>query len=208
MSVRTKRVTTVAVAAALCLGVGLPAQAADATGAEPEGKWESSTAESYEEAIHLLDPYVVVTKEGTFTLTATAAEAGVDQATYDALADGMAEINGVLRLEGASPGVVVAVPGETGGIGILAQENRVIFHWWGWEVWLDSSNSNGLAGLVGVAAGVFAFFQAIFGNVVGVGIAVAVATMSGGAILWCNRSGRGIKIIKPIPVPVPYCTSQ
>jgi hypothetical protein len=55
MSVRTKRVTTVAVAAALCLGVGLPAQAADATSAGPEVKWDAPTVEAYQEAVHLLD---------------------------------------------------------------------------------------------------------------------------------------------------------
>jgi hypothetical protein len=197
------------VAAALCLSVALPAQAVSAS-AGPSVAPDTSTVEAYEEAVRLLDPYVVLTEEGTFALTATAAEAGVPQATYDTLAGDMAEINKLLRLEDGSPGVAVAVPGQPESEnGILAQENRIIIHWWGIEVWLDSTNSNRLIGVLTGGGGVAALLVAIFGGgPVSAAVVVMVGAIAVGALVYCNASGRGVKIIKPIPLPLPYCTSQ
>jgi hypothetical protein len=223
MSISTTRfAVAVAGLAALSLGLGIatPANAASATSATSAASTATASVAAARAAavraesdatVRKLDPYVVVQKDGTFALTASASQAGVSQEQYDRATRSIEEINGLILTSG-----VQATPtGTDAGAPIHIQSgvNGLWVRWWGFELKLDSGNANALAAILGGGGGVGAvdqvrnFLLRLFGFAPAP--LVGVIAIAGSAVLYvCNRNGTGINFQKLYVTPLGRCVAQ
>lgn len=211
-----KNLTTVVVAAALCLGAASTAYAMPAADAFP-GPATGASADApiaqpyaFEAAVAKLRPHLLLRTDGTFALAPSAARAGVPADLYAQVVNGMAGINDLIQdgVLAARPNLSVGLVGPGGDvISVLAAGvNRVNINWWGIEVRLDSTNANKVAAALAVGGSAAGVLALIFGPVAA-GVVAAVVLVGANAIFYCNAAGKGVRIVKPFVGPA-YCTSQ
>lgn len=168
---------------------------------------EQKANEKLNKAISKLTKYVVRNEDGTFRVDAPKGITDkIDSEIYDQIIEGMEGIN-VFVLDGklrTTRELKVFDPNDT-ELSIQGNVNKVVYRWYGLDIYMDSTKANQLAnalwlgvGGTTVATGVLMMIPGVNGAVLGGGVVVGgLLTIGAGAVGYANSSGDGI-IIKCI----------
>jgi hypothetical protein len=193
-----RRLVLAAIAATVATTLGVvavnPAQAApDQTGVTTESSMQAEVRAFIEAAIRL-EPSIVRSEDGTLSLGATAAQAGVEQQVFNQVTAELEILNdGVRSGELLTTADLRVSPSSVG-----VQHNGVIYHWWGMEVHLNAVWTNRIVGAMGGGAGLSALaalVRPIVGAAVAFPIAGALLAIGAGVIQACSNAG-GVRIFR------------
>lgn len=153
------------------------------------------------DAVDKLSKHVKRTKDGTFELNVPESlKNEIDSETLGKITQGMEGINSLIRAgKLVSTDDLKVYDPKDKSLTIQGNVNQFVYTWYGYDLYLDSTNANILAGDLGMAAGagtIAAAITAVVNIPAGVltGIAAGLAGFGSGAITRANASGNGVII--------------
>lgn len=168
----------------------------------------------YQNAIEVLTPYVSRQDDGTFELNApNKVIKSLGECVLTRILSGMALINSEIKNgKLKSKDSLVVYDPLNNDFSIQANQNMIVYQWYGFDLYLDNQNTQTLLALIAGGAGATAIAAAIcgmipFGQLASgvLWIVDGIITIGGAVIAYNAAPGRGIFIRFVQQVPVYIC---